>query len=252
MKKLLIIFSLFNLYVGISQTTNEEYFNTGLDLYNQGKYLEAINQFQLIIENGKHSDALYFNLGNSYYKINDIANSIYYFEKALKLNPQDKDILNNLSYSQNMLIDKIDELPKNQVLELLNLFSNILSIDQWVYLGIIFLYLSLLTFVLYYLNKKTNKKKFYFTTCIVFLLFSVLLLSNGIYRFKKENNTINAIIFENKIDFRTEPNYRSSVVFNLHEGTKVVVKEELSEWTLIQISDGNTGWIESKSIKKID
>ena len=63
---------------------------------------------------------------------------------------------------------------------------------------------------------------------------------------------MSAIIFEKKIDFRTEPNYRSEVLFNLHEGTKVNIKEELNDWTLIQISDGNKGWVESQSIKKID
>ena len=75
-----------------------------------------------IINNGEHSDELYFNLGNSYYKINDIPNSIYYFEKALQLNPNDKDILNNLTYSQNMLIDKIDQLPSNQVIRFFELY----------------------------------------------------------------------------------------------------------------------------------
>ena len=66
--------------------------------------------------------------------------------------------------------------------------------------------------------------------------------------YEKSKNNIEAVVFENKIDFRTEPNYRSDILFNLHEGTKVLVKEELNEWTLIQILDGNTGWIESQSI----
>ena len=63
---------------------------------------------------------------------------------------------------------------------------------------------------------------------------------------------VSAIIFEKKIDFRTEHNYRSEVLFNLHEGTKVIIKEELNEWGLVEISDGNKGWIELKSIKKIN
>ena len=84
------------------------------------------------------------------------------------------------------------------------------------------------------------------------MAFFIFFIFNGINRHENEKNIISAIIFENKIDFRTEPNYRSDILFNLHEGTKVIVKEELNEWTLIQISDGNTGWIESQSIKKID
>ena len=252
MKKLLLIIYLFSSSFVFSQKNNEVFFNSGLDLYNQGKYVEAISQFQLIIENGEHSENLYFNLGNSYYKINDIANSIYYFEKALKLNPNDKDILNNLSYSQNMLIDKIDKLPVNQVSEFFHSFSNSLSINQWLLIGIAFLYFFLGAFFLYYFNNKTRAKKNYFTFSTLFLVLSSIFIFNGIYRFENEKNIITAIIFENKIDFRTEPNYRSDVLFNLHEGTKVLVKEELNEWTLIQISDGNTGWIESNSIKKID
>ena len=109
MNRLLLII-LLNSFLGISQTNNESIFYNGVELYNQGEYQKAISQFELIIENGEHSDALSFNLANSYYKINDLANSIYYFEKALKLSPNDKDVLNNLSYSQNMLIDKIDKL----------------------------------------------------------------------------------------------------------------------------------------------
>tara|TARA_B100001094_G_scaffold240237_1_gene235829 strand:- start:5694 stop:6452 length:759 start_codon:yes stop_codon:yes gene_type:complete len=252
MKKLLLIFFLLSSSLGLSQTNNESLFNSGVDLYNQGKYLEAISQFELVIENGEHSYALYFNLGNSFYKINDIANSIFYYEKALKLNPNEKDVINNLSYSQNMLIDKIDKLPVNQVSQFVSSLSNTLSINQWLFFGITFLYLFLATFFLYYFNNNTRAKKNYFTISTFFLVLFTIFLFIGINRFENEKNIISAIIFKNKIDFRAEPNYRSDILFNLHEGTKVIVKEELNDWILIQISDGNSGWIESESIKKID
>ena len=251
MNRLLLII-LLNSFLGISQTNNESIFYNGVELYNQGEFQKAISQFELIIENGEHSDALYFNLANSYYKINDLANSIYYFEKALKLSPNDKDVLNNLSYSQNMLIDKIDRLPVNQVSEFFNSLLSSLSINQWLLIGIVFLYLFLVTFLVYYFSSKTRLKKNYFTLSALFLLLCSIFLFNAINRYEKSKNNIEAIVFENKIDFRTEPNYRSDILFNLHEGTKVLVKEELNEWTLIQILDGNTGWIESQSIKKIN
>ena len=115
MKNIIILSFLWFSGFIFSQTENEFNFKSGIEFYNSGDYNEAINLFVKIINNGEHSDELYFNLGNSYYKINDIPNSIYYFEKALQLNPNDKDILNNLTYSQNMLIDKIDILPSNQL-----------------------------------------------------------------------------------------------------------------------------------------
>ena len=113
---------------------------------------------------------LYFNLGNSYYKLNDIPNSIYYFEKALQLNPNDKDILNNLAYSQNMLIDKIDQLPSNQLSDFINYISMFFSIKQWLILGIIFLYFFLILFVIYFFKKESNDKKKLFHIVISFFL----------------------------------------------------------------------------------
>ena len=71
--------------------------------------------FHLFLKQGQHSKSLYFNLGNSYFKINDIANSIFYYEKALLLSPNDKDVLNNLDFTKKALIDKIEILPTNQV-----------------------------------------------------------------------------------------------------------------------------------------
>ena len=74
----------------------------------------------------------------------------------------------------------------------------------------------------------------------------------AVIKFENQSSNVEAIIFEKKIDFRTEPNYRSEIQFNLHEGTKVTIKEELNDWVSVELSNGASGWMESKSIKKID
>ena len=252
MKKLIILCCFFFSGSIFSQTENELNFKSAVELYNNGNYNEAVNLFIEIINNGEHSDALYFNLGNSYYKLNDIPNSIYYFEKALKLNPNDKDIINNLSYSQNMLIDKIDLLPSNQLSDFLNYISMFFSIKQWLVIGIIFLYFFLILFVFYFFNRVSNTKKRYFTYSTILFCASIIFILTAVTKFENQNSNLEAIIFEKKIDLRTEPNYRSEIQFNLNEGTKVNIKEELDDWILVELSNGVSGWMESKSIKKID
>lgn len=252
MKKLIILCCFFFSGSIFSQTENELNFKSAVELYNNGNYNEAVNLFIEIINNGEHSDALYFNLGNSYYKLNDIPNSIYYFEKALKLNPNDKDIINNLSYSQNMLIDKIDLLPSNQLSDFLNYISMFLSIKQWLVIGIIFLYFFLILFVFYFFKRVSNTKKRYFTYSTILFCASIIFILTAVTKFENQNSNLEAIIFEKKIDLRTEPNYRSEIQFNLNEGTKVNIKEELDDWILVELSNGASGWMESKSIKKID
>ena len=252
MEKIIILCSFFFCGIIFSQTENEAGFKSGIELYNKGDYNEAINLFVKIINNGEHSDELYFNLGNSYYKLNDIPNSIYYFEKALKLNPNDNDILNNLTYSQNMLIDKIDMLPSNQLSNILITISNLFSINQWLSIGIISFYIFLILFILYYFKRDSNSKKTYFTFSSIVFCISIIFILTGITKFENQQSNVEAIIFDKKIDFRTEPNYRSEIQFNLHEGTKVKLKEELDDWVLVELSNGASGWLELNSIKKID
>lgn len=81
-----------------TQSQVEVVFDEGNALYNQGNYTEAIEKYTSIINNGFESAELYYNLGNAYYKINDIANSIFYFEKSLLLDPNNNETKNNLSF----------------------------------------------------------------------------------------------------------------------------------------------------------
>ena len=117
--------------VGFSQTT--ESFKQANELYNSGYYKEAIGQYDSILASGQHSAELYFNLANCYYKLNEVGPSIFYYEKALQLAPDDLDILNNLGYAQKMTIDAIQEVPESGVSKLLNKTLNSLSVDGWAF-----------------------------------------------------------------------------------------------------------------------
>ena len=88
-------------------------FAEGNTFYKEGDYNRAIGLYLAIEEQGYQSDDLFFNLGNSYYKLNKVAPSIYYYEKALKINPRHEDVLFNLSFAKRMTIDVIEELPKS-------------------------------------------------------------------------------------------------------------------------------------------
>ena len=114
------------------------------------------------------------------------------------------------------------------------------------------IYIFLILFILYYFKRDSNSKKKYFTFSSILFCISIVFVLTGISKFENQKSNIEAIIFEKKIDFRTEPNYRSEIQFNLHEGTKVNIKEELDDWVLVELRNGASGWMESKSIKKID
>ena len=95
----------------VVRTENELNFKSGVELYNNGNYNEAINSFVKIINNGEHSGSLYFNLGNSYYKLNDTPNSIYYFEKALKFDLGARGLR---SICESVMLDAMYEIPSQK------------------------------------------------------------------------------------------------------------------------------------------
>ena len=246
MKRFLIFWSM--CLVGFSQTTTP--FNQANALYNSGNYKEAIGRYDAILESNQHSAELYFNLANCYYKLNEIGPSIFYYEKALQLDPNDSDILNNLGYAQKMTIDSIQQVPEGGVSKLLNKTLNSLSVDGWAIrcVGLVFLFVVL--FLGYYLSYSEAKKRLFFVSSSVVLV--VLFTSLGML-FKKDRldkSTRPAIIFAKETEVKTEPNLRAETSFTLHEGAKVLVIENFNkDWLKIKLLNGETGWMPSSELK---
>jgi tetratricopeptide (TPR) repeat protein len=248
MKKILIFWLM--CLVGFSQTT--ESFKQANDLYNSGYYKEAIGQYDSILASNQHSAELYFNLANCYYKLNEVGPSIFYYEKALQLAPDDLDILNNLGYAQKMTIDAIQEVPESGVSKLLNKTLNSLSVDGWAIrcVGLVFLFVVL--FLGYYLSYSEAKKRLFFVSSNVVLI--ILFVSLGLL-FKKDSldsNTQQAIIFVKETEIKAEPNLRSETSFTLHEGTKVLVIDDYNnDWSKIKLMNGETGWMARSELKSL-
>ena len=76
-----------------SSTSNDSLIINGNKLYNEAQYKLAIIEYQKVVENGFESSELYYNIGNSFFKINDLPSAILFYERAKKLNPSDDDII---------------------------------------------------------------------------------------------------------------------------------------------------------------
>lgn len=247
MKNLIIILSFFCWYLGNSQT--EALFNRATDAYNEGDYQQAISLYDEILENGEHSAALYFNLGNSYYKLNQIAPSIYYYEKALLLKPEDPEIKTNLAYAQNMTLDAIEVLPETGLAKIYQRIMGQLSFDQWAYTSVIFLILFVLGYLAFYFLRYATHKRIAFISSFTFLMVAIVSVLFAFMQFTQFKAEQPAIVFAEVVSVKSEPNNRSGEAFVLHEGTKVNVLEQLNDFKKIQLVDGKVGWVSEEDIK---
>ena len=250
MFKLLKFIIIFNCFYAVSQSP-EELFRYANKAYNDGQYERAIKYYDSIISIGQHSPELYFNLANSHYKLNSIALSVLNYEKALLLNPKNKSILNNLQYSKNMMLDNFAVLPRTDIELFFNNVLNFTNSDGWAFIFIISLWFFVLLLFLFIKSSKPFLKRVLFLSSVFFLILCLTTLLNAISKEKFEKNSISAIVAINSESFRSEPNIRSEVLLTIHEGTKVLIVEEVEDWVKVKLINGNSGWVLKRNLYPI-
>lgn len=246
-----IIYSIFFIFSSVCFAQNTSLFEQGNALYNEGDYEQAILKYKAILENGEHSAALYFNLANAHYKLSHIAPSIYYYEKALQLDPNDKEIKNNAAFAKNMTIDAIGSVPEVGLSKITKNLTNTFSFDTWAKISIASILLFVLVFLSYYFAYSTVKKRLSFVASMTFLIITCATLSLAFHKYNLDKLDRPAIVFVQESQVKNEPNLRSSEAFVLHEGTKVQILDTVNNWKKIKLSDGKTGWISKEDIKAL-
>lgn len=249
MKKLFLFLSVLFSAIGFAQ--NDSLFEQGNKLYNDGDYAEAIEKYEAILNNGKHSAELYFNLGNANYKLNNIAPSIYYYEKALQLAPNDKEIQNNIAFAKNMTIDAIDVIPEVGLSKIVNGFTRALGFDGWAYVAVVGMLFFVVLYLVYYFSYATVTKRLTFVASFAFLGITLITTTLAFHRYELQRKDQPAIVFAEESQVKSEPNLRSEEAFRLHEGTKVQVLDTLNDWKKIKLTDGKTGWISGNDIRML-
>lgn len=250
MKK--VVFLLLIIASQIHTQNLDSLFVSANELYKNGKYNEAIEKYKRIESQELVSSELYYNLGNSYYKLNKVGPSIYYYEKALRLNPLNEDVKNNLVFAKRLALDNIEVLPQTVFQKLNSNYLQKLSYNQWAIVVVVFSILAALLFLLYYFSYSSSIKRLFFVTsmgCFLFLAISIFITYNQ-YNFSKNNKQ--AIVFAEKTEVRNAPTLNSEEVFTLHEGTKVLVLDAVDNWKKIKLADGKLGWIIASEIKLLD
>ncbi|MFZ4462437.1 MAG: tetratricopeptide repeat protein [Bacteroidales bacterium] len=219
--------------------------------YTAAKYDSALVNYQQVVDAGYESSALYFNLGNTYFKLKDIPSAILYFEKARKLDPTDEEILRNLEVANRMIVDKIDNLPQFFFKSWWDTFYNLFNADTWAWISIVTFILTLIAAYFYLTSPYlwVRKTGFFFGLLLLFFTVGSFGLASQRYYYTKQISE--AIIFAPTITIKSSPGSSSVDLFVLHEGTKVVLVDEFNGWHKIKIGNGSVGWLPGDSFKGI-
>ena len=234
-----------------SAGVNEELVEKANKDYSAGLYANAIEGYNNVLENGFESAEVYYNLGNAYFKSNDIASAILYYEKAKKLKPNDKDVAFNLSVANNRIKDKIEAVPVLFYKRWWQQTVNWLSTDAWTRFHITCWIVFLVAAAFYFVSRMIIIRKISFWIGLTMLGISLVTFGIAWQDDRSNRQVTEAIVFEPSLTVKSSPSENSVDLFVVHEGTKVAITDQLGDWYEIRIANGSTGWIQHMTVRSI-
>ncbi len=219
--------------------------------YTKEDYAKAIELYEGILKSNGESAAVYYNLGNAYYKAGKIAPAILNYERCLLLDPGDSDARFNLQMARQKTIDKIEPVGDFFLVKWFKSVENLGSADSWAKTGIVCFLLFIGCLILFFFSRWVRLKKIGFYLGVLFI---IMVVFANIFASDQKAEMINrkhAIVFAPTDTVKSSPDASGTDLFVLHEGTNVTVKSTLGEWSEIELEDGNVGWMPSKDIEKI-
>ncbi len=251
MKHLLTILTLFFFSLLVHASEPIVQLDSANSAYSKGDFEDASQQYEEILKSGFVSFEVYYNLGNTYYKLGKYGKGILYYEKAKKLAPYDEDVLFNLKLANQQTVDKIEPLPKFFLNEWWENLTNMKSEKTWAMRSIISFGVCFFFLGLFFVTKNVFTKQLGFWLTIVFFAFSIgsFLISKSSYNKLLDHNT--AIVQSFTTEVKNAPSITGKKLFILHEGAKVSTSEASDEWIKIEVSADKVGWVKRADLESI-
>jgi tetratricopeptide (TPR) repeat protein len=223
----------------------EELYFKANQYYKEGKFENALNTYNEVLENGRTGGDLFYNMGNTCYRLNLIGHAILYYERARNFLPRDPDLDYNLRY--------VKKLKKDAAEDPSDIFSGIFFWTRSLTLAETFLLFSIVNIFLwasFILRIYLKKEWTYYLPIILLVAWFVTGLSFGL-KYYSTNNDNRAVVLTETADVLSGPDPGDTLLFQLHSGTVVTQEREEDDWKLIRLPDNKRGWIQSNAVEKI-
>ncbi len=248
LKILFVLLLILSIFPASGQEDRTHKFNKGVEFYTASDYEGALREWLDIYDTGYRSAELAYNIGNAYFKLNDVPGSILFYERARLLKPGDNNINYNLQIARTLVVDKFEEIPELFFARWFDFLSLMLHTNTWAVLSIISFIAFLILLSVYIYSARYKLKVISFWTAVLLLFFSASSLAFTLRNRNLVYDSREAVIFSPSVNGKSSPDASGTDLFVLHEGTKVSIEDKVGEWYEVKLSDGNKGWIPLASL----
>lgn len=222
-----------------------------IELYNNGKYQEAADQYETLIESNLHSLELYYNLGNCFFRLEAWSKAILNYEKALLLAPKDEDVLHNLKIAEQKINQPIESINEFFLIQWRNQLLSFASIKTWSTLSVIFLWLGITGIFIWLIKSERQIKIYGFVGGGASLLISLLFLVCANTKLNQQIHSGSGIIMQDQLQLQSAPDQESKTIQPVFAGYKIKFLDQIGAWYKIKLSDGNVGWVPIDAVEEI-
>ncbi len=220
-------------------------------LYSKENYSEAADIYQKMLQEGKSSD-LYYNLGNCYYKMDNLPLAILNYERAWRLSPGDNDIRANLALVRGKTEDKVTPPSELFFVTWWRDFTCLMSVDQWVGVGFVSFLLLLAGIAVYLFMAKIQYRKAGFYCAGVMLAVCIVANLCALSLHYYFANHLEAIIIDSAVTAKSSPSESSTDLFVVHAGSKVqILDDSMTDWIEVKLEEGKVGWMPKGVLEEI-
>ena len=227
----------------------DKLYSIATDAYQAKNYQQAIDAYQKLISDGYRNAAVYYNLGNSYYKTDRISLAILNYERALRLAPSDEDIRFNLKLATQKTVDRITPVPQLSIVSKWQSFISSQCSRTWAIYSVVCVWLALIAFAVYLFVGSARRIGFFSGATL--LLVSLFFFYISYTQSQAEYGAGQAILTATNTYIKSAPDASGTDLFMIHEGVKLNILDRVGEWSKVRLADGKVGWVEQSAFTVI-
>ena len=225
-------------------------FEQGNDAYEGGRFEEAAQAYARIVEYGVRDPRVHYNLGNAYFKLGRLGPAILQYERALRLAPADRDIRDNLDFARTRIRDRVEEPESPYPVKALREFLEPVSPDTPAVIALGFYWLAAASFGALCLTGGGAARRalgYAGSTAVLCALLAGAALGWKIHMLE----TTHAVVMEDRADVLSGPATDNTILFTVHEGTRLEVRSRRDGWLQVSLPNALSGWIAASTVEAV-
>lgn len=212
------------------------------------QYNKAIALYQAVLDEGKISGEIHYNMGVAYAELNHVGYAIWHFQLAKRAGLDTDDLSHNLGLVKEERKDEIEVIPEFFLAKWWNGWKNLLSSNIWSMIALVFIFGGIYSLYTWRTAEGRDRRKQGFVLGIPLCLIALLCFLSALSVSDDRIRPSQGVLLSDRFDLRSAPDYDSAELLAIHAGVDVEVQDRIGDWLKVRLANGQVGWLPIKEV----